>query len=371
MQHMHANDRIEEARRIMNICNACRYCEGHCAVFPAMEQRLGFAARDLSYLANLCHNCRSCYHHCQYTEPHEFAVNVPKTFAVLRRQSYTEHVRPRMMARLFGIRWQWHIAWLIVAALTLVGFTAVNHQYLDFFGVYSNAFYGVLSHFEMTLLFSIIALLVLWVLLTSIVRYWRYLGLSVQVSSQAELRRAVADTLTLKYLTGGSKDGCTYPGEEPSNLRRYFHHMTFYGFLLCFVATTAATVLHFVFAQPAPYGYWSLPKLFGVPGGLALICGSSGLLWLKHKADVRPGDALSSRMDSSFLVMLWLTALSGLVLMLLKATVLMASLLVFHLGAVVVLFITMPYGKFIHGFFHLVALIKYAREQSQEMNKGV
>jgi MinD superfamily P-loop ATPase len=45
----------------MEICNACRYCEGFCAVFPAVELRREFSAGDLSYLANLCHGCRGCY----------------------------------------------------------------------------------------------------------------------------------------------------------------------------------------------------------------------------------------------------------------------------------------------------------------------
>ena len=27
---------IEEAARQVNICNACRYCEGYCSVFPAI-----------------------------------------------------------------------------------------------------------------------------------------------------------------------------------------------------------------------------------------------------------------------------------------------------------------------------------------------
>ena len=40
----------------MRICNACRYCEGLCAVFPAMEMRRNFNAADLNYLANLCHH---------------------------------------------------------------------------------------------------------------------------------------------------------------------------------------------------------------------------------------------------------------------------------------------------------------------------
>ena len=51
-----------EVARILQICNACRYCEGFCAVFPAIEQRRDFTAGDISYLANLCHNCRGCYY---------------------------------------------------------------------------------------------------------------------------------------------------------------------------------------------------------------------------------------------------------------------------------------------------------------------
>ncbi len=70
-------DNLREAERLMTICNACRYCEGLCAVFPAMEMRLTFAAGDLNYLANLCHQCGACYTDCQYSPPHEFNVNVP------------------------------------------------------------------------------------------------------------------------------------------------------------------------------------------------------------------------------------------------------------------------------------------------------
>ena len=77
----------EEARRIMQICNACRYCEGFCSVFPAMTKHRHFSDQTLDYLANLCHNCRGCYYACQYAEPHEFNVNVPKTFNDLRRDS--------------------------------------------------------------------------------------------------------------------------------------------------------------------------------------------------------------------------------------------------------------------------------------------
>ena len=78
---MHATDDLAEADRLMTICNACRYCEGLCAVFPAMEMRRTFADGDLNYLANLCHQCGACYSDCQYSPPHEFDVNVPRALA--------------------------------------------------------------------------------------------------------------------------------------------------------------------------------------------------------------------------------------------------------------------------------------------------
>ena len=68
---------VEEAQRVLSICNACRYCEGYCAVFPALERRLEFSENDVHYLANLCHNCGACLYACQYAPPHEFQLNFP------------------------------------------------------------------------------------------------------------------------------------------------------------------------------------------------------------------------------------------------------------------------------------------------------
>ena len=83
-----------EVARQMQICNACRYCEGFCAVFPAMTRRLEFSASDVHYLANLCHNCGACLHACQYAPPHEFAVNIPQAMARVRRHTYERFAWP-------------------------------------------------------------------------------------------------------------------------------------------------------------------------------------------------------------------------------------------------------------------------------------
>src|SRR5512141_1669259 len=87
-----------EVEREMAICNACRYCEGFCAVFPAMERRIAFGQGDIHYLANLCHNCGACLHACQYAPPHEFAVNVPEAMAKVRLQTYADYAWPPALA---------------------------------------------------------------------------------------------------------------------------------------------------------------------------------------------------------------------------------------------------------------------------------
>jgi citrate/tricarballylate utilization protein len=73
---MPETEAIESARRALEICNACRYCDDYCVVFRAMEGRRTFSRADLHYLANLCHNCRNCYYACQYAPPHEFDLNL-------------------------------------------------------------------------------------------------------------------------------------------------------------------------------------------------------------------------------------------------------------------------------------------------------
>lgn len=96
-----STDAINEARRQIEICDACRYCEGLCSVFPAITRDRVFSVGTITQLANLCHNCRGCYSACQYTEPHEFALNVPKVLAEVRQDSWQDHAVPAVVAKAF------------------------------------------------------------------------------------------------------------------------------------------------------------------------------------------------------------------------------------------------------------------------------
>jgi citrate/tricarballylate utilization protein len=97
---------VAEAQRVLAICNACRYCEGYCAVFPALERRLAFDEGDVHYLANLCHNCGACLYACQYAPPHEFELNFPRVLAQVRKETYRE-VCVAAPSRL-GVQSQWN-----------------------------------------------------------------------------------------------------------------------------------------------------------------------------------------------------------------------------------------------------------------------
>ena len=95
---------IAEARRQIEICNACRYCEGYCSVFPAVARQRMFSDADITELASLCHNCRGCFYACQFTDPHEFQLNVPKALAEVRQESWQENAVPSALGPWFHER---------------------------------------------------------------------------------------------------------------------------------------------------------------------------------------------------------------------------------------------------------------------------
>ena len=135
------------------------------------------------------------------------------------------------------------------------------------------------------------------------------------------------------------------------------------GFMTCFAATCVATVYHYALGWPAPYPFWSLPVLLGTLGGIGLMIGPAGLLWLKERRDSALTADSQTGMDVAFLVLLFIVSLTGLLLLVLRETAAMGTLLAVHLGAVMGLFITMPYGKFVHAIYRFAALVRFHVER--------
>jgi len=360
------SDLLREGERIMLVCNACRYCEGYCAVFPAMERRLRFSPGDLRYLANLCHDCGECLYACQYAPPHAFAVNVPRTLAALRLESYERYVWPAALASAFGR----HSAAtsLGLAAATILATLLVIAAAGTLAPPAAPAdFYGVLPHGAMVALFGSVFAFALAALAVGVVRFRQ--DTMAREQGTADTRRgaalpwsAVRDALTLRNLHAHGTD-CTYAGEEARTpWRRRFHHCTFYGFLLCFAATSVAALYHMVFGWEAPYGYTSLPVLLGTAGGVGLVVGPAGLYWTGRTHDPDAADPAQRAPDRAFLLLLFLSSATGLVLLAWRNAAAMPALLVVHLGVVLALFLTLPYGKFVHGVYRMAALVQDAVE---------
>ena len=133
--------------------------------------------------------------------------------------------------------------------------------------------------------------------------------------------------------------------------------------MLCFAATSVATLYHYLFAREAPYPWWDLPVVLGTLGGIGLLIGPAGLLAQRFKRDPTLIDEQRTGMDVAFIVMLFLTSLTGLSLLVWRDSAAMGPLLAQHLGVVFALFITLPYGKFVHGLYRTAALVRYARER--------
>jgi len=364
---MSLDELIEDAQRVLRVCNACRYCEGFCSMFPAMARRLEFTENDVHYLGNLCHNCGSCLYACQFAPPHEFMVNVPRLMAKVRGETYRQYAWPGFLGKLYnnnGVAVSLISAFSIALLFWVAG--ALNNPE-RFFAAHSDAqgsFYALMPHNLMAGMFGAVFAFAMVALFMGFIRFWPYMGEELSDFFKKPLAEGLHDAFTLKNLGGGvENEGCTYPNEQKALVRRVFHHFTFYGFMLCLASTSVATVYHYVLNYPAPYPYTSLPVILGTLGGIGLLIGPAGLLYLKSQRDPELAATDQTGMDAGLLVLLFMISLTGLGLMIWRETGAMGTWLAIHLGFVLALFLTMPYGKFVHGMYRLMALVRWHVER--------
>ncbi len=233
---MHSANPIDEAKRVMTICNACRYCEGFCAVFPAMELRRTFSAEDMKYMANLCHNCRACYYACQYAPPHEFDLNVSKTFSALRLETYKEFAGYELV-KIFSTKilpsCYWH-SFLSLFFIFFLVFSIKGPSSLFSIYIGANSFYEILPFDVMVIIFLLALTLPLVLIKRGISIFQNVTGMRRKdfFNFGAHIQ-AIKDSACLRYLDGNG-EGCNYPDDKFRKGRKRFHHFLVYGFALCF-----------------------------------------------------------------------------------------------------------------------------------------
>jgi citrate/tricarballylate utilization protein len=360
-----------EVARVMTICNACRYCEGFCAVFPAMTRRLDFARADVHYLANLCHNCGACLHACQYAPPHEFGVSIPQAMARVRQTTYQDYAWP---AALGGLYHRNGLTLALALVLSFLLLLVLLMQRNGGLGAAAGAtFYDLMPHGSLLGLFAPVLGFAVLALALGLRRYWHDIAqvTSAQPLTAPAATEATAQVLSLTYLDGGHGEGCHNEDDAWTHARRRAHHLTFYGFALCLAATAVGTVYHYLFGWVAPYALPQLPKLLGAAGGLSLMAGTLGLGWLHLRRHPQHAEASQRPMDLGFIALLFLTAASGMALWAAGGSPALGPALCLHLACVLALFATLPYSKFAHGVYRSAALLRHAVEKRQPNPVGL
>ena len=354
---------VDEARRQLDICNACRYCEGYCAVYPALERRVQLSSGDLTQLANLCHDCRACYYACMYAPPHEFALNPPQLLAQIRRESYAELVPLAGLRRSF--RAPLVVALVTAALLVIIGATRglsvlwAGHRLAA--SPYSVVPYPALLALGIG---AVVASALLFGLGAR--RYFASVGPRPAHSSPwRATARALHAAATLEYLRSAGVE-CTYPDATESPARRRLHQGLVGGVLLTLAATIVAGIEQDLASSPPPYGVVSAPVLLGLVGGAAMLLGGGGLAVLKRRADLAPADAPSQSSDWAFLSALLVLAASGLVTLFARLSPAYGALLALHLAAVFSCFLLAPFTKFAHVVYRFLALVRDEEEREAE-----
>jgi citrate/tricarballylate utilization protein len=347
---------IAEADRQLGICNACRYCEGYCPVFPSLARWRELDEAAITHLANLCHDCRDCFHACMYVAPHEFALNPPVVLSAVRRATYAEG-RGRLGRYLAAPGGAVSAVAIVVGiVLALAAGSAglgriVTHPRGPASPYWVIAKPGLIVLGAASLALGVVAIGI------GARSYWRTTRpRPLRVADLGRAMRAVHDGLTLQYARGGGV-GCEYPGEEPNGLRRGFHLAVVFGVLLCFASTIAAAITEDLAGSPPPYGLVSVPVLAGLIGGIGIVVGCIGFLALKSRADPLTGEAEMARADLALIVALGLLAATGLLTLALRTTDAYGVVLVIHLSIVAASFLLAPFSKFVHGVYRTLALV--------------
>ncbi len=244
-------------------------------------------------------------------------------------RTYQDYARPRAFGRLYE-RAGLTVAFSLSGGLALFMVLAIAMNGRLIHEPLAGNFYAIFPHNFLAVLFGIVFLFAIVALGVGVTRFWRDIspvkgGDPRDIVSAAKARvpavtESVSDVARLKYLGGGHGDGCNEDDDAFTLWRRRFHQLTLYGFLLCFAATCVATLYHYLFNLHAPYAFSSAPVILGSLGGVGLIFGPVGLLWLNLRRDALRADVKQNAMDRGFIMLLLLVSATGFGLLLLRDT---------------------------------------------------
>lgn len=155
--------------------------------------------------------------------------------------------------------------------------------------------------------------------------------------------------------------------EAPANRKAWYlskwfvHAMTMWGFLGLLLATALNYLLDIigVKATGTYVPLWYPTRLIGTLSGIIFIYGVSVLLY-KRSSSIDKAHSYSRPSDFTFLILLWVTGITGFIieiaLYLPGAPIWGYWMFIFHVAVSITLLLLLPFTKFAHAIYRIVAL---------------
>lgn len=333
-----------------------------------MERRTKFGKEDIVYLANICHDCQDCYQACPYTPPHELAINIPRLLSEVRLTTYREYAFPRVMSRAFERHKTWAIGLSLACLLLAVGAALLVGPASRLLALHQEpgSFYDIFPYADIVIAGVAVGAVVLAIYLHDFFGFISAVRQSKRTASIGAFLGAARDVLTHGGFRGGGA-GCTHDEMVESRKFLLSHLLMFYGFLSALAATILAAVIQDGFGIMPPYPLISFPVLFGTAGGVMMVYGSLSVAYCKLAGTKVAVFDKMSKLDFVFLQSLALVSITGFLTLVFRETAFLGVLFTIHMGLVLAMFVTAPYGKFIHFVLRYASLVVNRLEIGDEV----
>ncbi len=337
------NNNMTEAIRQLSICNACRYCEGYCAVWDAMEFKAVLNEGYVYHLANLCHDCRDCFSACPYNEPvHEFKLNIPKALGQVRVDTYTANVRPKFL------KFALEKPVLVTTTSSIIAVTVAILYASLLFGLNKFSTLPVTTIIPDAFFKPVTIILYLYTVVIWSVEggsYWSKINEKAHINVYG-LIKGIYDAIFHTNFRGGGT-GCKVPGKNNRYFRLTVHSLVMSGFIIALVS---------IAFYPDIYGYAGTAYLLG---SIAISLGTAGLIYIHLIEEKGSRSQKQSAMDYPFTILLFLTGITGVIIPISIGTSWFNWNFLIHDALIMVVFLLAPFSKFIHPIFRFISLIKY------------
>lgn len=354
----------------VDACFNCGNCSAVCPLstdgssFPRRMIRLAQVGLRGELLSSkelwMCYYCGECTSTCpRGAEPGEF-------MAAARRYAIASYDGLRLGKLLQ--RWPgWSVAFLVALASLLAGFMLTQHGPMppDRLALFDFIPYPLIHGLGLAAM-AIVAVTGLWGMANMVRQVVKGSGLKRGV--RYNWRQALWGTLFVEVLAHKRyRDDCeTGPDGSPWWFQKWFiHASTMWGFLGLLAATMLDYATDLLGLKPTGtwVPIWSPIRLLGTLAGLFLVYGTTFSI-IKRLSKADEATEHSTTPDWSFLVMLWLSGITGfaleLALYLPIPPVWGYWMLLAHVTVAMEMMLLLPFTKFAHVIYRTVALYIYA-----------